>query len=85
MKKLYLRYFQPPSRFNLSEISAVIALIRGKGPEKAKPYKIIKDPTADQFRKIFKIFNKPITNKTNQLTLQLHKDKQCQQQNVLMF
>ena len=41
--------FSPTSRFNLSEISATIALINGSGPENAKPYKTIKEPTAKSF------------------------------------
>ena len=43
--------FSPTSRFNLSDISATIAFIKGSGPENAKPYKIIKEPTAISFGK----------------------------------
>ena len=41
--------FSPTSKLNLSEISAVMALINGSGPEKENPYKTINVPTPINF------------------------------------
>ena len=48
--------FSSLSRFNLSDTSATIALINGNGPENAKPYNTIKEPTAKSFGKSAKSF-----------------------------